>query len=125
MLNLEDHRLVLAIAKKTLDENHFRTVQKTTDRQPPSFQIGDRVYFKKQTAWQMGPQMETWIQNCLNGAQWALPTHRKPGNWKSMILQHEGCSSQASYRNLEYRYPDGQSWKICQPSCEFTYYISS
>ena len=46
MLNLEAHRLALAITKKTLDENHFRTVQKTMDRQPPSFKIGDRVYFK-------------------------------------------------------------------------------
>ena len=46
MLNLEAHWLALAIAKKTLDENCFRTAQKTTDRQPPSFKIGNRVYFK-------------------------------------------------------------------------------
>ena len=46
MLNHKANRLALAIAKKTLDENHFRTAQKTTDRQPPSFKIGDRVYFK-------------------------------------------------------------------------------
>ena len=46
MLNLEGHRLALAITKKTLDENCFRTAQKTTNRQPPSFKIGDRVYFK-------------------------------------------------------------------------------
>ena len=41
MLNLEAHRLALAIAKKALDENHFKTAQKTMDRTPPSFQIGD------------------------------------------------------------------------------------
>ena len=29
MLNLETHRLALAIAKKTLDENQFKTAQKT------------------------------------------------------------------------------------------------
>ena len=46
MLNFEAHQLALAIAKKTLDENCFRTAQKTTDRQSPSFKIGDRVYFK-------------------------------------------------------------------------------
>ena len=46
MLNLEAYRLALAIAKKTLDENHFRTACKTMDRQPPSFKLGDRVYFK-------------------------------------------------------------------------------
>ena len=28
LLNLEAHHLALAIAKKTLDENHFRTAQK-------------------------------------------------------------------------------------------------
>ena len=54
MLNLEAHRLTLAIAKKVLDENHFKTVQKTMAMTPPTFKIGDRVYFKKQTAWQMG-----------------------------------------------------------------------
>ena len=46
LLNLEAHRLALAIAKKTLHENCFRTAQKTMDRQPPSFKIGARVYFK-------------------------------------------------------------------------------
>ena len=46
MLNLETHRLALAIAKKTLDENRFKMGQKTMERKPPSFKIGDRVYFK-------------------------------------------------------------------------------
>ena len=46
MLNLEAHRLALAIAKKMLDRNHFKSAQKTMDRTPPSFKIGDRVYFK-------------------------------------------------------------------------------
>ena len=46
LLNLEAHWLALAIVKKTLDENHFRTAQKTMDREPPSFKLGDRVYFK-------------------------------------------------------------------------------
>ena len=45
-LNLEHHYLTLAIAKKTLGENCFRNVQKTTDRKPPSFQLEDIVYFK-------------------------------------------------------------------------------
>ena len=47
MINLEAHRLAMAITKKTLDENHFITAQKTMDRQPPFFKIGDRVYFNK------------------------------------------------------------------------------
>ena len=46
LLNVESHHLALATAKKTLDENCFRTAQKTTNREAPSFKIGDRVYFK-------------------------------------------------------------------------------
>ena len=46
MLNLEVHRLTLAIAKKMLDKNHYKTAQKTMDRTPPTFKVGDRVYFK-------------------------------------------------------------------------------
>ena len=59
-LNFENHHLTLAIVKKTLDENHFRNAQKTTDRKPPSFQLGDRVYFKNKQQ-KMGFKMETWI----------------------------------------------------------------
>ena len=46
LLNLEVHRLALAITKKTLDESCFMTAQKTMVRQPPSFKIGVRVHFK-------------------------------------------------------------------------------
>ena len=48
-LNLENHHLALAIAKKTLDESCFRNThthtKKTQTRKPP-FQLGNRVYFK-------------------------------------------------------------------------------
>ena len=64
MLNLETHRLALAIAKKTLDENRFTATQKMMARDKPAFQIGDHVYFKNKQPWQMGLKMETWIQNC-------------------------------------------------------------
>ena len=46
MLNLEAHRLTLAITKKTLDENHFKTAQTTMDKKSPYFKVGDRLYFK-------------------------------------------------------------------------------
>ena len=46
MLNLEAHRLALTIAKETLGENRFKTARKTMDQTPPSFKMGDRVYFK-------------------------------------------------------------------------------
>ena len=47
LLNLEAHQLALAIAKKTLDENHFKTAQKSMEREPSSFEIGERVNLKK------------------------------------------------------------------------------
>ena len=59
LINLETHHLALAIAKKTLDENWFRTAQNTTDREPPSFKIGERVYFKNKQPGKMGLKMET------------------------------------------------------------------
>ena len=46
LLNLEAHWLALAIEKKALDDNCFRTAQKTMDREPLSLKIGDRVYLK-------------------------------------------------------------------------------
>ena len=46
ILNLETHRLALAIAKKTLDENRFKTAQKTMAQEKPTYQVGDHVYFK-------------------------------------------------------------------------------
>ena len=45
-LHLETHRLALAIAKKTLDENRFTATQKTLAKDHPAFQIGNYVYFK-------------------------------------------------------------------------------
>ena len=62
-LNLEHHCLALAIANKTLDENHFRNAQKTTDRKPPSFQLGDRVYFKNNQPgkWDINGDLDTGL----------------------------------------------------------------
>ena len=45
-LHLETHRLKLAIAKKTLDENRFTATQKTLARDNPAFQVGNHVSFK-------------------------------------------------------------------------------
>ena len=64
MLNLETHRLALAIAKKTLDENRFKTAQKTMAQEKPSLPSRRSCILQEQTAWQMGLKMETQIQNC-------------------------------------------------------------
>ena len=58
MLNLETYRLALSIAKKTLDENRFKTAQKTLAQKNPAFQVGHCVYFKKK---QLGKWDLKWI----------------------------------------------------------------
>ena len=62
-LHLETHRLALARAKKTLDENRFLTTQKTTSRTTPKFQIRDRVYFKNKQPgkWDLKWRPGYWI----------------------------------------------------------------
>ena len=45
-LHMETHRLALAIAKKSLDENRFTATQKTLAGDHQALQIGYRVYFK-------------------------------------------------------------------------------
>ena len=45
-LDLKSHCPALAIAKKTLDENHFKHAWKTMHCTPPNFKVGDRVFFK-------------------------------------------------------------------------------
>ena len=113
LLNLEAHHLALAIAKKTLDENHFRTAEKTTDKEPPSFKIGDRVYCKKQTTKQVGSQMETGIQDCpVLNMQWMLPTQWKSSYWKNKTMQCQRCSTWTTSGTLEHWYTVWQSWKI-------------
>ena len=62
-LHLETHRLALAIAKKTLDENRFTATQKTNSRHNPAFQIGDFVYFKNKQPrkWDLKWRPSYWI----------------------------------------------------------------
>ena len=56
LLNLEEHHLALAITKKTLDENHFRTAQKTTDR--------EQSLLQEQASKKIGLEVEAWILDC-------------------------------------------------------------
>ena len=50
MLNLVTHRLALAIAKKTLDENRFKNAQKTMVRDKPSLLSRRLCIFQEQAA---------------------------------------------------------------------------
>ena len=62
-LNLETHLLALAIAKKTLDENHFKNAQKTLERKPPSFKTRKQCILQEQATGKMGFKMETKIHD--------------------------------------------------------------
>ena len=84
ILNLESHRLALAIAKKIMDENHYRTAQRTTDRQPLSFQIGDSIFHKTNSP--ANGTSNGDLDTELSKLSVTLFTYRKPGNWKNMIL---------------------------------------
>ena len=74
-LHLETHRLALAIAKKTLDENRYTATQKTVSRDNLTFQIGDHVYFKNKPTRQMGFEVETQIPDCPYREQRTLHPH--------------------------------------------------
>ena len=84
MLNLESHRLALAIAKKIWDENRFKMAQKTMDHTPPSFEIGDRVYFKNKQPGNWDLNARPWRPGYW--AQQTFLAYWKPSHWKSMTL---------------------------------------
>ena len=87
LLNLEAHCLALTIAKKTLDENCFRTAQKTTNREAPSFQIGNRVYFKNKQSgkWDLlEPPVELWNIDIQFGREGKFINH--PTNLPTIML---------------------------------------
>ena len=122
LLILKAHWLALAITKTTLDENCFRTAQKTSDRKPPSFNIGDRVYFKNK-------QPGKWDLKWRPGYRTVQIEH----NGYFLHIKHQatgkvwscyGCSTWTSSTILEHWYTIWQSWKIHQPPCEFTKYHS-
>ena len=63
-LHLETHRLALAIAKKTLDENRFKGYPKDSCKGQPIFSSWQSCVLQEQTTWKMAFKVETWIQDC-------------------------------------------------------------
>ena len=94
----------------------------TIDREPPSFKIGDRVYFKNKTTRQMGPQMDIWIQGCPYWGWQTLPTYWKSRYWKNKLMQCQRCSTQTTSRILEHWHTIWQIWQIHQPPWKFANY---
>ena len=100
-LHLKTHRLALAIAKKTLDENRFTATQKPLSRDNPAFQ--------EQTTWKMGFKVETQISDCPYWAQWTFHPHWKPSHRQDMILQCHSNYTRTSCQVLEHWHPVQQS----------------
>ena len=94
LLNLETHRLALAIAKNTLDENRFKTAQKTMERTSPSFKIGDHMYFqnKQPSKWDLKWRAEYRIVCIECDRHFLYIEHQATGkvhscNMKDIILE--------------------------------------
>ena len=117
--NLETHYLPLAIAKKILDENCFRTTQKTTDREPPSFKIGNRVCFKnkKPGKWDLKWRPGYRIVHIECNWHYLHIENQATGKTRSCIPQR--CSTQTTNRIMECQHTNWQNRKIHQPPCKF------
>ena len=112
--------------ENTRMNNCFRTGQKTMDREPPSFKIGDRVYFKNKQPGKWDLKMETWIRDC---PYWACNGHylqiENQATGKNKMMQHQRCSTQTTSGILEHQHTIWQSWEIYQPPCKFANYHDS
>ena len=101
LLNLQAHQLALAIPKKTLDENCFKTAMETMDREPPSSKIVTQSTLKSNSQengiwkWELDIGLFAWVQQ-------TLPTHWKSGYRENEVMQHQGHSIE----------PPVEFWKI-------------
>ena len=93
-LHLETHRLALAIAKKTLDENRFTASQHTVSRDNPTFNIGDHVYFKNKQPgkWDLKWRPRYWIVRIEHNGHYIHIENQATGrtqsyNIKDIILE--------------------------------------
>ena len=117
LLNLEAHCLALTIAKKTLDENCFRTAQKTTHREAPSFQIGDRVYFKNKQPgkWDLKWRHRYQIVHIECDGYYIHTENQVTGKTRSCKVKDIVLEPPVELWNIIW-----QSREIYQPSCKFT-----
>ena len=121
ILNLKLHWLALAIAKKTLDENHFRTAQETMDREPPSLKIGNRVFKKKQLGkWDLKWKPGYRIVHIECNRHYLHIENQTTG--KTKVIQYQGCSTWTAGGILEQWHTIWQSWEIHQPLCKSANY---
>ena len=121
LLNLEAHCLAQTIAKKTLDENCFRTAQKTMDREPPSFKIGNSIYSRNK-------QLGKWDLKWRPGYKIAYIKHDRhylhienqaTGKMRSCNVKDVVLKPPVEFWNIDTIW---QSWEMHQPPHKFANY---
>ena len=95
------------------------------DRQPPSFKIGDRVYFKNKQPgkWDLKWRLGYGIVQIEHDGHFLHIENQATGKVQSCNVKDVVLEPPVEFWNIDTQV--WQSWKICQPPCKFTYYISS
>ena len=121
-LNLEMHYLALATAKKTLDENRFKNAQKTMDHTPPSFQVGNRVYFKNKQPrkWDLKQRARYRIV-CIKCNRHYLHIENQ-ARGKIQSCNSKDVVPKTPSQAMEHWHSIWQSRKIHKPSCKSAYH---
>ena len=119
LLNLEAH-WITSYCKEPIRWETLQECPENHRQKPSSFQLGDRVYFKKKQTGKMWSKVETQIQDCSYWAWWTLPAHQKPGHGEDKVMQHKRCCTQITHWVLEHWHVIQQSWEVHQPPCQLT-----
>ena len=120
-LHLETHRLMLAIAKKTLDENRFTANQKTTFRNNPTFKVGDHVYFKNKQPgkWDLKWRPGYWIVRIECNGHYIHIENQATGRTQSCNIMD--IILEPPIKFWEHWHPVWQSQLLYQSPVKFTY----
>ena len=106
-----------------MDENHFRTLQKTTDREPPSFKIGNRVYFKNKQSgkWDLKWRPGYRIAHIEHDGHYPHIENQATGKTRSCnikdVVFKSPVDSGTSTHNLAELEDTSTTLQICKLSC--------
>ena len=114
LLNLKAHHLALAIAKKTPDENCFRT----------AFKIGDRVHFKNKQPgkWDLKWRSGYWIVCIECNGHYLHIKNQATGKTNSFNIKDVLLEPPVEIWNIDMQF--WQNRKIHQPSCVYANYYT-
>ena len=121
-LNLETYCLKLTIAKKILHQNRFKNAQKTTDCIPPSFQVGNRVYFKNKQPgnWDLKWRAEYRIVHTEHDRYYLLIKNQATGKTQSCNIKDVVHGPPVKLGNIDAQF--GRAGKFINHSCKSAYH---